>query len=94
MKVSMIVAAYNAEKYIKIVEEKSILRRLIKTANEIIELGYSPTEDVEDIMEGAEKKIFDIMQQKNQKKLKKFTTTIFTNKSYQKTNTKHTQKLT
>ena len=57
----------NAEKYIKIVEEKSILRRLIKTANEIIELGYSPTEDVEDIMEGAEKKIFDIMQQKNQK---------------------------
>ena len=57
----------NAEKYIKIVEEKSILRRLIKTANEIIELGYSPTEDVEDIMEGAEKKIFAIMQQKNQK---------------------------
>ena len=45
----------NAMKYIKIVEEKSTLRRLIKTANEIIELGYSPTEDVEDIMEGAEK---------------------------------------
>ena len=57
----------NAIKYIKIVEEKSVLRRLIKTANEIIELGYSPTEEVEDIMEGAEKKIFDIMQQKNQK---------------------------
>ena len=57
----------NVQKYIKIVEEKSILRRLIKTANEIIELGYSPTEDVEDIMEGAEKKIFDIMQSKNTK---------------------------
>lgn len=57
----------NATKYIKIVEEKSTLRRLIKTANEIIELGYSPTEDVEDIMEGAEKKIFNIMQEKNQK---------------------------
>lgn len=57
----------NAMKYIKIVEEKSTLRRLIKTANEIIELGYSPTEDVEDIMEGAEKKIFNIMQEKNQK---------------------------
>lgn len=28
----------NAIKYIKIVEEKSVLRRLIKTANEIIEL--------------------------------------------------------
>ena len=57
----------NAMKYIKIVEEKSVLRRLIKTANEIIELGYDPTEDVEDIMENAEKKIFNLMQDKNQK---------------------------
>ena len=57
----------NATKYIKIVEEKSTLRNLIKTANEIIDLGYDPTEDVENIMEGAEKKIFNIMQDKNQK---------------------------
>lgn len=57
----------NVQKYIKIVEEKAILRQLIKTANEIIELGYNPTEDVEDIMDGAEKRIFDIMQSKNQK---------------------------
>ena len=57
----------NASKYIKIVEEKSALRNLIKTANEIIELGYNPTEDVDDIMEGAEKKIFNIMQDKEQK---------------------------
>ena len=40
---------------------------MIKTANEIIELGYDQTENVEDIMERAEKKIFDIMQKKNQK---------------------------
>ena len=57
----------NAMKYIKIVEEKSSLRKLIKTANEIIELGYNPTEEVDDIMEGAEKKIFNIMQDKDQK---------------------------
>ena len=57
----------NVQKYIKIVEEKSILRNLIKTANEIIELGYDPAEDVEDIMDGAEKRIFDLMQSKNQK---------------------------
>ena len=55
----------NVTKYIKIVEEKSTLRNLIKTANEIIELGYDPTEDVSDIMEGAEKKIFNIMQNKD-----------------------------
>ena len=57
----------NAIKYIKIVEEKSTLRNLIKTANEIIELGYDPTEDVSDIMEGAEKKIFNIMQNNDKK---------------------------
>lgn len=57
----------NVQKYINIVEEKGILRNLIRTANEIIDLGYDPTEDVEDIMDNAEKKIFNIMQNKNQK---------------------------
>ncbi len=57
----------NASKYIKIVKEKSTLRNLIKTANEIIELGYDPTEDVDEIMESSEKKIFNIMQDKDQK---------------------------
>ena len=55
----------NVDKYINIVQEKAMLRNLIKTANEIIELGYNPTEDVEDIMNGAEKKIFDLIQNKN-----------------------------
>ena len=63
----MVPTTANVDKYIKIVEEKSILRNLIKTANEIITLGYDPTEEVENIMDGAEKKIFDIMQSKNQK---------------------------
>ena len=57
----------NVEKYIKIVEEKSMMRTLIKTANELIDLGYDGTQDVEDIMDSAEKKIFNIMQKKNQK---------------------------
>ena len=57
----------NVEKYIKIVEEKATLRSLIKTANEIIDLGYDQTEDVEDIMASSEKKIFDIIQKNNQK---------------------------
>ena len=57
----------NVQKYIEIVEEKATLRSLIKTANEIIDLGYDPSEDVDDIMAGAEKKIFDIIQKKNQK---------------------------
>lgn len=57
----------NVEKYIKIVEEKSMLRTLIRTANELIVLGYDQTQEVEDIMDVAEKKIFNVMQRKNQK---------------------------
>ena len=56
----------NVERYIKIVEEKSTLRTLIKTANDLISLGYDPTQDVEDIMDSAEKKIFNVMQKRNQ----------------------------
>lgn len=57
----------NVEQYIKIVEEKSALRSLIKTANDLITLGYDPTEEVEDILDAAERKIFDVMQGRNQK---------------------------
>jgi replicative DNA helicase len=57
----------NAERYIKIVEEKSMLRNLIKTADDIASMGYAETEEVEDIVDEAEKKIFELIQKKNQK---------------------------
>ena len=57
----------NIEKYVKIVEDKSLLRTLIKTANELIDLGYSQNEEIESLMDSAEKKIFDIMQKKKKK---------------------------
>ena len=57
----------NVDKYIKIVEEKAILRSLIKVSNEIITLGYDQTQEVETIMDEAEKKVFNVMQNRNQK---------------------------
>ena len=57
----------NVEQYIKIVEEKSALRTLIKTANDLITLGYDQTQEVEDILDTAEKRIFDVIQNRNQK---------------------------
>ena len=57
----------NADKYIKIVEEKSILRQLIKAANEIQSLGYAQNEEIDNIVDQSEKMIFNIMQGKNQK---------------------------
>ncbi len=57
----------NIESYVKIVEEKSISRKLIKAANNILKLGYAQTEEVDALVEKAEKDIFDIMQGRNSK---------------------------
>ena len=55
----------NVERYIKIVEEKYMLRNLIQSANELISLGYDETGEVDNIFDMAEKKIFDLTQNKN-----------------------------
>lgn len=55
----------NVNKYIKIVEEKSILRNLIKTSSELVDLGYEQTEDVDKIVEMAEKGIYDLVKNRN-----------------------------
>jgi len=57
----------NVEQYIRIVEEKSILRNLIKTANELITLGYDQSMEVDDIIEKAEKNVFNLMKNRNQR---------------------------
>lgn len=51
--------------YIKIVEEKSVLRKLINISNNISKMSYEGTEPVNTIMDEAEKSIFDIMQNRN-----------------------------
>ncbi|MCT4618075.1 MAG: replicative DNA helicase [Marinisporobacter sp.] len=56
----------NVKYYAKIVEEKSILRRLIKASSEILEKGYQAEEEVNNILDLAEKNIFDISQKKSQ----------------------------
>ena len=57
----------NVETYIKIVEEKATLRCLIKTSNELIDLGYDQTLEVDEIVERAEKGVFNLIKNRNQK---------------------------
>ena len=52
----------NIQYYVKIVKEKSIVRQLISAANDIINLGYDGSAKVDDVLENAEKKIFEISQ--------------------------------
>jgi replicative DNA helicase len=54
----------NISYYANIVREKSILRHLIKRSNEIINSCYNYQEDVDAILDSAEKAIFDIAESK------------------------------
>ena len=57
--------AANIEYYARIVEEKSLLRRLIRTATNIAQEGYSREDEVEELLGEAEKKIMEVAQRKN-----------------------------
>ena len=59
---SSVATTANTQYYCEIVREKAILRRLIKSSNEIMGLAYEDTEEVGSIIEKAEKAIFDITQ--------------------------------
>ena len=52
----------NTKFYCQIVEDKSTLRKLIKSSSEIMGLAYENSEEVNAIIEKAEKNIFDITQ--------------------------------
>ena len=52
----------NVDRYIKIVEEQSMRRKLIQTSNELISLGYDDTEETERIIDLAEKRVMDLSQ--------------------------------
>ncbi len=55
----------NLSSYIKIVDDKSILRKLIRASTEIMENCYNKQDDVEAVMDLAEQKVFNIAERKN-----------------------------
>ena len=57
----------NIERYVEIVEQKSTSRSLIKVTNDIMKVSYAQTEDLDAIIEQAEKGIFDLAQNRNSK---------------------------
>ncbi|MBC2478468.1 replicative DNA helicase, partial [Clostridium beijerinckii] len=57
----------NLSAYIKIVSDKSTLRKLIKSSTTIIEESYNNQSNVEDVVDSAEKKIFNIAEKRTSK---------------------------
>jgi len=50
----------NITNYAKIVQKKATLRRLLEAANDINELGYKEEEEIDKILDMAEKKLFGV----------------------------------
>ena len=53
--------ASNIDEYIKIVNEKAVLRRLIKESSDIASLAYDNDENINDVLDTAEKKILNVV---------------------------------
>ncbi|WP_163538794.1 replicative DNA helicase [Gracilibacillus sp. YIM 98692] len=57
--------AANIIYYCRIVEEKAILRRLIRTATDIVTDSYSKEDEVEEVLNESEKRILEVSNRKN-----------------------------
>jgi len=57
--------AANVAHYAKIVEEKALLRRLIRVATKIVEDGYTREDEVEALLGEAEKEMMEVANRKN-----------------------------
>lgn len=62
---NVVPTAANIEYYSKIVEERSLLRRLIKASHDIINETYEESDDVSNILDAAEQKILEVSERKN-----------------------------
>lgn len=56
--------AANIAYYCSIVEEKALLRRLISTSSQIMSMAYDSREDAEQVLDEAERMIFEIVQKR------------------------------
>jgi replicative DNA helicase len=70
-KITYLIAAVpsssNVRYYANIVKEKALLRKLINSASEMMEMGFDDSESANNILDRAEKRIFDLLQDRNTK---------------------------
>jgi replicative DNA helicase len=64
---STVIAPSHLDGYARMIRRKKILRDMIQASYEISELGFQEEEDVEDLLDRAEQKIFKISQRSLQK---------------------------
>lgn len=73
---SAVPSTANLSAYINIVEEKSTLRKLIRSSTETIEDCYNKQDDVPKIIDTAEKRVFDIGEKRNSSEYEQLSTVL------------------
>ena len=69
--------ASNVDYYIKIVRDKSILRKLIEASNEIQNSSYTDNAPVNEILDNAESTIFEVTQRRKTSEFRKIQDVVF-----------------
>ncbi len=79
--INMVPTAANVDEYIKIVDEKAILRRLIEEATEIVTSGYNATNGIAEVLDSAEKKILSVVKTRKGSEFKTIQDVLFKTQS-------------
>ncbi len=58
--VNVVPSSSNIKYYAEIVQKKHMMRRLIEASDHISQLGYEETKELEEILDSAEKRLFDV----------------------------------
>ncbi|MSU45064.1 MAG: replicative DNA helicase [Candidatus Zambryskibacteria bacterium] len=58
--VNVVPSSANIAYYAEIVQKKHMMRRLIEASDHISQIGYDETKELEEMLDGAEKKLFDV----------------------------------
>ena len=75
--INSVPSASNVDYYIKIVHEKAVLRRLINVSNEIASDSYLDNGSVNDILDGAEMKILNVVKTRKSSEFHKIQDVIY-----------------
>lgn len=75
--VTSLATAANVDEYINIVHEKALLRKLINESTNIITDAYNAKDEVNDLLDSAEKKILNVVKNRRSSEFKKIQEVLF-----------------
>lgn len=79
--INSVPSASNVDEYIKIVNEKAVLRRLIAESSKIADTAYSASDEVNEILDNAEKGILSVVKARKGSEFKSIRDVLFKTQS-------------